>query len=81
MLKGDVVYCITKEMNSFTYGKPYVILSDVDLNSSLIDIENDFGDRSLPSLYYREPKSKEIKYYFIPRYEWRIRFIKKLLKK
>lgn len=79
MIEGDVVYCITKDMQSFTFGKSYKILSSVDLNSTLIDIENDFGKRSLPSLYYTD--KGEIKYYFVTRQEWRERFIKKLLKK
>jgi hypothetical protein len=79
MIKGEVVYCVTKDMPSFTYGKAYILLRDVNLNSSLIEVINDFDEVSVPTLYYTE--KKEIKYYFISRLEWRNRFIKKLLNK
>lgn len=77
--KGDHLVCITKNMPSFTYGKKYEILSETVKYPTLIDIMNDNGQRSLPSLYYTDKGVK--KYYFITINEWRQKQLEKIFKK
>jgi len=60
MLKrGDLIVCITKYFEHFTYGKTYKVEEDQE-SDSLVDIQNDRGDRYLPAMY----GSKRI-YYFV----------------
>ncbi len=56
--------CITKDMVTFTYGKHYQLMTEWDLGN-LIDLENDFGDRPLPS--FTDGK----KPYFVTVQKWR----------
>lgn len=70
--------CVTKEFGHFTYGKTY----EGELLGSLLDVENDIGDRSMPCLYgsreiipmmntrYYGPPTEKV-YYFLPLEEWR----------
>ena len=78
--------CITKDWGHFTYGKTY----NGELVGSLLDVENDIGERSMPSLYgikqiismmnkrYYGPPSEKI-YYFLTLNEWREKQINEIL--
>lgn len=78
--------CVTKDWDTFTYGKVY----EGELNGSLLDVENDFGERHLPALYGVEPiiRMTDVRsfgqptnkvYYFITLEEWREQQINKIL--
>jgi hypothetical protein len=72
--------CVTKYWENFTYGKVY----EGDISGSLLDVENNIGERTLPALYRKEcteyllEPTKKI-YYFIPLEEWREQQIEKIL--
>lgn len=76
--KGEYLVCVTNNMPSFTYGKKYEILSETVDYPTLIDIMNDYEQRSLPSLFYIEKGVK--KYYFIKINEWRKKQLEKVFK-
>lgn len=61
--RGDVVVCITKHFEGFTFGKQYILYSD--LNGSILPINSDTGGQPLPSYY------SNIGYYFLPLSIWR----------
>ena len=79
--------CITKDWEHFTYGKIY----EGDLNTTLLDIENDIGERHMPCLYgseviiskmnkrYYGPPTKRV-YYFLTLEEWRDKQIDDVIK-
>lgn len=65
--KGDWIVCVCDKWESFTYGKKYKVLSDVNFN--LVDVINDFGENPVPCLYgYDEGKRVD---YFITLDQWR----------
>lgn len=66
MKKGDFVICVCKVFNSFTYGKKYQLISDYT-GTSLIDILNDYNERTYPCYYRNSEKEK----YFLTIKEWR----------
>ena len=79
--------CVTKDWDTFTYGKTY----EGELEGDLLNVPNDFGNYHLPCLfrwetienykearrYYGAPKRKV--YYFITLEEWREQQINKIL--
>lgn len=79
--------CVTKDWDTFTYGKIY----EGEVNGSLLDVPNDLGERTYPSIsgsipienykesrrYFGEPTKKV--YYFITLDEWRQQQIEKIL--
>jgi hypothetical protein len=79
--------CVTKSWDSFTYGKIY----EGELQGSLLNVPNDFGEYNLPALFTTESidnhkesrryygMSKKKVYYFIPLEEWREQQINKIL--
>lgn len=80
LMKGDIVVCITKHFDDFTYGKQYKLYSELT-SPSLLPIESDRGhyptcakSRSGWSSYY-SPTG----YYFLPLHIWRELKINKLL--
>jgi hypothetical protein len=52
--RGDIIVCVTKELNSFTYGKKYEVLMDQfgPDRMSIVDVMNDRGDRYMPASNY-----------------------------
>jgi hypothetical protein len=78
--------CVTKDWNHFTYGKTY----EGEQLGSLLDVEDDIGDRPMPCLYgvesvipmmnttYYGPPTKKI-YYFLTLEEWRNKQINKVI--
>jgi len=79
--------CVTKDWESFTYGKIY----EGELNGSLLDVPDDTGYRSHPCLhgvrevitmmggrYYGPPTEKV--YYFLTLEEWREKQINEIIK-
>ena len=48
MKKGDWVVCVHHRFANFTKGKKYQLFSDLD--GSTLDIQNDNGQRSWPSI-------------------------------
>lgn len=73
--KGDIVVCITKHFQEFTYGKQYKLYCDFKLPSdySTLPIESDLGNLPLPAYY--SPTG----YYFLPLHIWRELKINKVL--
>ena len=69
---GDIVVCITEHFQDFTYGKQYTLYGD-ERNSSLLPLESDFGNLTLPAYY--SPTG----YYFLPLHIWRELKINKVL--
>ena len=78
--------CVTKDWDTFTYGKIY----EGEVNGSLLDVPNDLGERTYPALYGVEPiiRMMEIRsfghptkklYYFIPLEEWREKQINQII--
>ncbi len=72
--KRDIVVCITKYFDDFTYGKQYTLYAD-STSPSLLAIESDRGFHPLPAYY--SPTG----YYFLPLHIWRELKINKLLEK
>lgn len=62
--------CVTKDWDTFTYGKVY----EGKLDGSLLDVKNDRGERWYPALF-----GSGGVYYFIPIEEWREKQINKIL--
>lgn len=79
--------CVTKDWDTFTYGKIY----EGEVNGSLLDVANDLGERTYPAIsgsipignykesrrYFGAPTKKV--YYFITLDEWRQQQIEKIL--
>lgn len=72
--KDDIVVCITKYFDEFTYGKQYKLYSDLT-SPSLLPIDSDKGNQPLPAYY------SSIGYYFLPLHIWRELKINKVLDK
>jgi hypothetical protein len=68
--RGDIIVCVTKDWDTFTYGKKYdVLLDQIGPDSSVVDVMNDRGGRYMPA-------SK----YFVTLEEWRLMQIDELIK-
>jgi len=69
--RGDIIVCITKDWDAFTYGKKYEVLMDQfgPDRMSIVDVMNDRGERYMPA-------SK----YFVTLDEWRQMQIDELIK-
>lgn len=68
--RGEVIVCITKDWETFTYGKKYeVVMDQIGPSSSVVDVMNDLGRRHMPA-------SK----YFVTLEEWRQMQIDELIK-
>lgn len=70
--------CVTKNWNNYTYGKVY----EGEKRGELLDVQNDMGERTLPSLFgkFRVAENKLEKiYYFITINEWREKQINQIL--
>ncbi len=65
--RGDIIVCITKDWQTYTYGKKYEVL--MDQLGSIIDVMNDQGQRYMPA-------SK----YFVTLEEWRVMKIDEIIK-
>ena len=48
--RGDIIVCITKDWQTYTYGKKYEVL--MDQLGSIIDVMNDQGQRYMPASKY-----------------------------
>ena len=69
--RGDIIVCITKDWDSFTYGKKYEVLMDQfgPDRMSIVDVMNDRGERYMPASNY-----------FVTLDEWRQMQIDELIK-
>jgi hypothetical protein len=71
--------CVTKDWKGFTYGKTY----EGELNGTLLDVPDDTGYRSHPSLFRKSINKKpptEKVYYFLTLEEWREKQINEIIK-
>lgn len=52
--RGDIIVCITKDWDTFTYGKKYEVLMDQfgPDRMSIVDVMNDRGERYMPASNY-----------------------------
>jgi hypothetical protein len=57
--RGDIIVCVTKDWQTYTYGKKYEVL--MDQLGSIIDVMNDQGQRYMPASNY-----------FVTLEEWKI---------
>ena len=71
--------CVTKDWRNFKYGKIY----EGKQERSLLDVENDIGERTMPCLcgveFDKKTKLYKSVYYFIKLEEWRERQINQIL--
>ena len=69
--RGDIIVCVTKDWDAFTYGKKYEVLMDQfgPDRMSIVDVMNDRGDRYMPASNY-----------FVTLDEWRQMQIDELIK-
>ena len=65
--RGDIIVCITKDWQTYTYGKKYEVL--MDQLGSIIDVMNDQGQRYMPASNY-----------FVTLNEWRGMKIDEIIK-
>lgn len=65
--RGDIIVCITKNWQTYTYGKKYEVL--MDQLGSIIDVMNDQGQRYMPASNY-----------FVTLNEWRGMKIDEIIK-
>lgn len=65
--RGDIIVCITKDWQTYTYGKKYEVL--MDQLGSIIDVMNDQGQRYMPASNY-----------FVTLNEWREMKIDEIIK-
>jgi hypothetical protein len=70
--RGDIIVCITRDWERFTYGKKYEVL--MDQIGNVIDVANDQGLRHMPC--YEGAGSR----YFATLEEWRCMRIEELTK-
>ena len=70
--RGDIIVCITKDWESFTYGKKYEVL--MDQIGSIIDVANDRGLRHMPCYEGKDNR------YFMTLEEWRLTRIDEIIK-
>lgn len=71
--EGDVVVCITKYFQEFTYGKQYRLYTDMRVGNSILPIESDLGNLPLPAYY------SPYEYYFLRLEDFRQLQIQELL--
>ena len=69
--RGDIIVCVTKDWDAFTYGKKYEVLMDQfgPDRMSIVDVMNDRGERYMPASNY-----------FVTLDEWRQMQIDELIK-
>ena len=69
--RGDIIVCITKNWQTFTYGKKYKVLMDQfgPDRMSIVDVMNDVGQRYMPASNY-----------FVTLEEWREMKIDEIIK-
>ncbi len=69
--RGDIIVCITKDWETFTYGKHYEVLMDQfgPDRMSIVDVMNDRGQRYMPASNY-----------FVTIEEWRQMRIDEIIK-
>jgi len=69
--RGDIIVCITKDWETFTYGKQYTVLMDQfgPDRMSIVDVMNDQGQRYMPASNY-----------FVTLDEWREMRIDEIIK-
>ena len=65
--RGDIIVCITKDCQNYTYGNKYEVL--MDQLGSIIDVMNDQGQRYMPASNY-----------FVTLEEWRVMKIDEIIK-
>ena len=65
--RGDIIVCITKNWQTYTYGKKYEVL--MDQLGSIIDVMNDQGQRYMPASNY-----------FVTLEVWRVMKIDEIIK-
>ena len=65
--RGDIIVCITKNWQTYTYGKKYEVL--MDQLGSIIDVMNDQGQRYMPASNY-----------FVTLEVWRVMNIDEIIK-
>lgn len=65
--RGDIIVCITKDWQTYTYGNKYEVL--MDQLGSIIDVMNDQGQRYMPASNY-----------FVTLEEWREMKIDEIIK-
>ena len=65
--RGDIIVCITKDWQTYTYGNKYEVL--MDQLGSIIDVMNDQGQRYMPASNY-----------FVTLNEWRGTKIDEIIK-
>ena len=65
--RGDIIVCITKDWQTYTYGNKYEVL--MDQLGSIIDVMNDQGQRYMPASNY-----------FVTLNEWRGMKIDEIIK-
>ncbi len=65
--RGDIIVCITKDWQTYTYGNKYEVL--MDQLGSIIDVMNDQGQRYMPASNY-----------FVTLEEWRVMKIDEIIK-
>lgn len=64
--EGDIVVCVTKCFQEFTYGKQYRLYTDMRfIGNSILPIESDLGNFTIPAYF------SPYEYYFIPLENWR----------
>ena len=69
--RGDIIFCITHNWETFTYGKKYEVLMDQfgPDRMSIVDVMNDRGQRYMPASNY-----------FVTLEEWREMKIDEIIK-
>ena len=69
--RGDIIVCITKNWQTYTYGKKYEVLMDQfgPDRMGVVDVMNDQGQRYMPASNY-----------FVTLEEWRVMKIDEIIK-
>ena len=69
--RGDIIVCITKDWQTYTYGNKYEVLMDQfgPDRMSIVDVMNDQGQRYMPASNY-----------FVTLEEWREMKIDEIIK-
>ena len=65
--RGDIIVCITKDWQTYTYGKKYEVI--MDQLGYIIDVMNDQGQRYMPASNY-----------FVTLEVWRVMKIDEIIK-
>jgi hypothetical protein len=69
--RGDIIVCITKDWQTYTYGNKYEVLMDQfgPDRMSIVDVMNDRGQRYMPASNY-----------LVTLEEWRVMKIDEIIK-